>query len=688
MSSKGEIAARAVLTGVSLAVLVSSGAWGQSATPGSTIRLAPVIVQGSALSAEEEARERLEAIPGGTALVSASDLDAKANLTAGDALSNVHGLVVQSYFGGNDQPRIQIRGSGLQQNPSQRGILILQDGLPINQADGSYIVGLADFRQAEAIEVYRGYTANRLGATTLGGALNLISPTGSSNPGSIVGLEGGSFGQINTALQTGGKSGNLDGLVQFSSASRSGYRDYNDSDRINFNANVGAELNDAVTTRFFAGYTDLDFDVAGPVPKSWLKDRSRESYTGPNPALGNGPGPNVLRDRPYRETSQFRIGNRTSATYGAHLLDAALGYARTEDSFRYPVSTGVQDTDSDDLTLVLRYAYAPDASQPLPLFDSSVRYVVGSADRRYYLNKKGNKGALFGKNDLDSTTLSANTGFNLPLAERITLSPALTASYASRDNDDRYGAATRPVYDADGGGMASKTAADTGYSRDYSALSPSLGLSWRPNDDHMLFGAISRNFEPPTHDDLLATKGGTPDISPTGFTTTDLDAQTGTTVEIGWRGRAGIVDFDAGTYYSWIKDEILSLRDATNAPLGAMNADKTRHFGIEIGGTARLADDLSLRLAYTFQDFRFHDDPVRGDNYLAGAPRHLINSVVHYDITPRLFVETEVKWSPTKVPVDNMNTLYASPFAIVGLRSSFALTETVSIYGEARNIFD
>ncbi|MEA4836948.1 MAG: TonB-dependent receptor, partial [Rhodospirillaceae bacterium] len=46
------------------------------------------------------------------------------------------------------------------------------------------------------------------------------------------------------------------------------------------------------------------------------------------------------------------------------------------------------------------------------------------------------------------------------------------------------------------------------------------------------------------------------------------------------------------------------------------------------------------------------------------------------------------KWSPTKVPVDNMNTLYASPFAIVGLRSSFALTETVSIYGEARNIFD
>ena len=63
-----------------------------------------------------------------------------------------------------------------------------------------------------------------------------------------------------------------------------------------------------------------------------------------------------------------------------------------------------------------------------------------------------------------------------------------------------------------------------------------------------------RSFEPPTHDDLLATVYGTPNASPgacvnpnatpacsikgVAFATPDLKAQAATTVEGGWRGRA------------------------------------------------------------------------------------------------------------------------------------------------------
>ncbi|MCR6628603.1 MAG: TonB-dependent receptor [Magnetospirillum sp.] len=310
-----------------------------------------------------------------------------------------------------------------------------------------------------------------------------------------------------------------------------------------------------------------------------------------------------------------------------------------------------------------------------------------NADREYYINRNGSKGALFGRNELDSSTLAVNAGFNLPVAEKVVLSPALTIAYATRDNDDVYGAATRPTYNVMTGN-GSQTARDTSYSRDYTGISPSLGLSYRPAENHMLFGAVSRSFEPPTHDDLLATNGGTPNSSPTGFVTPDLDAQTGTTVEAGWRGGAGIVSVDAVTYYSWLKNEILSLRDATGVSLGAMNADRTRHLGLELGGNVQATDKLGLRMAYTYQDFRFQDDPVRGDNRLAGAPRHLVNAVVRYDLTPAWMVQTDVTWSPTRTPVDNMNTLYADPYTTVALRSSYALTEQVSVYGEARNIFD
>ena len=152
---------------------------------------------------------------GGVALVSQQDIPESANLTVSRALSSVPGVVVQDFFGGNDQPRIQIRGSGLQQNPVERGVLMLQNGLPINRADGSYIVGFANPRQAESIEVYRGYTANRLGATVLGGAINFVSPTGTSQPGVQMMLSGGSFGQIGGSAQAGFCKDNVDGLVEF-----------------------------------------------------------------------------------------------------------------------------------------------------------------------------------------------------------------------------------------------------------------------------------------------------------------------------------------------------------------------------------------------------------------------------------------------------------------------------------------
>jgi iron complex outermembrane receptor protein len=66
--------------------------------------------------------------------------------------------------------------------------------------------------------------ANRLGVMLLGGAINFTLPTGSSSP-----------------------------------------RTKATNQHVSVNGNVGIELSENVTTRFFAGYTDLGFDVAGPV---------------------------------------------------------------------------------------------------------------------------------------------------------------------------------------------------------------------------------------------------------------------------------------------------------------------------------------------------------------------------------------------------------------------------------------
>ena len=93
-----------------------------SAEDGSGAPLAP------SLQAE---RARLERVPGGTNLVTPQQEARLATLR--DALDYQPGIVIQDFFGATDQPRLNIRGSGIQSNPLNRGVLLLQDGLPLNE---------------------------------------------------------------------------------------------------------------------------------------------------------------------------------------------------------------------------------------------------------------------------------------------------------------------------------------------------------------------------------------------------------------------------------------------------------------------------------------------------------------------------------------------------------------------------
>ncbi len=682
----------------------SSVCMAQSAAPGATV-LDTIVVKGRAT---EPAAERLEALPGGVVRITAQDMPDTANLLVSRALRMAPGVVVQDFFGGNDQSRLQIRGSGLQQNPAERGVLILQDGLPLNRADGSYIVGFADPRRAAAIEVYRGYMANRLGATVLGGAINLVSPTGIDDPGASAIASGGSFGQAGAAGRAGTATESFDGMAQADYTRRNGYRAYNTSSRGSIGGNAGYLLSDTVKTRLFVNWTDLDFDVAGPLTQAEMAADPRQVHAGPvvTPSGPKNPGPNVVRDRPMREASQVLVGSRTSAEFGAHLVDAVLGYTYTDDDFRFPISSGVRNTDGGDFTGVLRYALRPDAAAQLPLFEATAQYSIGSADRENSINLSGTRGPQFGNSKLDATTLALYAGLNIPVAAQWTVSPALSYARATRDNDDRFVAAQRPTaaYNPANPTMRLPDGAvptvSTSYRRRYTGWSPNLGLSLKPDPQSFAFAAVSRSFEPPTHDDLLSTINGTPNSSAgrpippqpnlpaAAFSTPSLKAQRATTVEAGWRGARGIFGWDTVVYYSWVDNELLSLRDSSGNPLGAFNAGPTSHFGVELGLSAQLGAAFVARVNYLYQDFRFDDDPVRGDNRLAGAPPQVVSAQADYRFSDAWSMQGALRWNPQQTPVDNMNTLYAGRYVVVDLRARCRLSDRVTLFGEITNVFN
>jgi iron complex outermembrane recepter protein len=79
---------------------------------------------------------------------------------------------------------------------------------------------------------------------------------------------------------------------------------------------------------------------------------------------------------------------------------------------------------------------------------------------------------------------------------------------------------------------------------------------------------------------------------------------------------------------------------------------------------------------------------VRGNNRLAGAPPHLLHAQLHYQVTAAWMTQGAVRWSPVPIPVDNMNTLYADPYAVVDLRTEYRIDKTFRVFGEITNLFN
>jgi len=631
--------------------------------------------------------------------------------TVADAVAVEPGVIVQEFFGGNDQPRIQIRGSGLQQSPTERGLLVLRNGMPVNRADGSYIVGLAAPATAEAIEIWRGAAANRLGASVLGGAINFISPRAATDPGSRLSFNAGSFGQYGATGQTAFEGENSGTLMQFESSRKDGFRDINNESRRDFfEVNSEFRHRNGATTQLFFSVTDLDFDVAGPLTKAALAVDPAQNHAGPvvvGPGVIANPGPNVFRDLPRRAATQVLAGARTVFDAGEGRFDLGLSLSHTDDSFRFPISAGERVTDGWDRNLSVRYAFQPETVNGLPKFEVTLNTAFGTADRSYFHNVAGARGPQFGDNELEASTTSVHVGANLPLSDSLVLSPSLSYTHATRKNTDRWALPTRPTVAFNPGAPSvplppgAVPAVSNSYDRDFSGWSPRLALTWQPAERQTAWIAYSHGFEPPTHDDLLATTGGTPNSGPgrpnpadptlvaAAFVVANLRAQEADTFEVGWRGTTGAgFEWDLTAYHSRIDNEILSLRDVTGAPRGSVNADKTVHNGLEAAIGGPLSERLHGRLAWTWQDFRFDNDPVRGNNRLGGAPRHMINVTLAWDATDRLTLHGSARWVPEKTPVDNMNTLFADPYVVADLRAEYRLSDTVILQAGVTNLFD
>lgn len=617
-----------------------------------------------------EMKAELKTVAGGTNLVELDLLPAR-QATLQDALGFEAGVVMQSFFGGNDQPRLNIRGSGVQSNPVNRGVQLLYDGLPINAADGSFVIGFLDPKSAEMVSVHRGANGLRYGATTLGGAINLISRNGTSSASNVRG-EYGSDSRMGATLQLGGQDQALDYFTSLSHDRYDGYRHHSQSERTNFSGNLGYTFAKHIYNRTYLNYSDNYFDIPFVVPKAIaLKDQKQ--------ILGDGQTPldtllNVYKRDPHRDSQLLRVANKTRISQDETLHEIGLYYQLVEDTFTDPLKHNV----SDSHDYGVEYAYITGGSFISSHDDLLVALSLSQTDmdRDYFANnpQTGQPMQRFASQRLSANNAVLALQWQAMLSEHMQLSLAGQWVKSNRDIDDN-------------------TAAGMNQDKSYQNVNPKLGINYLPSDNIRLFANVSKTAEAPTFWELVSSTVSPRNPAKAKVLLNNLQEQTSTTVEVGSSGNLDDLSWDVSLYRTNVDDELISIVSdfAVNGKTDNYAAG-TIHQGVEVEFKAELAKnmfsrttDLATKIVYNYSDFYFDGGQYKG-NQIAGIPQHVVQAELSFTTHFGLYIAPNILWQPKETAVDHANSQFQDDYLLLGLKLSYQIDQNMRLYLDAQNL--
>jgi len=624
-----------------------------------TDTLTPIQVQTSAetgLTAPSlnQARERMERIPGGAALIEESAWRATQAATIKDVLDYTPGVFAQPKWG--EDARLSIRGSGLSRYYHLRGIALYQDGVPLNNADGSSDLQWIDPSAYHYAEVYKGANALRYGAGTLGGAVNFVTPTGHSASRLQGRIDLGSFGWRRTQLSSGFAGERLDGFITGSWQRQDGFRDHSGGNSLRASGNVGLRLSDNAETRFYLSATRIRQDIPGSLTRA---QALREPRRG---------APQNLANDWQRNIDGVRIANRTVLAAGANEYELGGWYAQSH--LRHPIFQYL-DNDYSDYGAYARLSNTSPLAGRDNRLSLGLTWSAGKVDASNHVNSAGRRGALLSHTDDSADNLTLYGENALDIVPGVSVITGMQYLHAERKRSDRY----------NGGLPATRSG-----SKSYGFFNPKLGLLWRPAPGVQVYGNLSRSAEAPTFGDMNFASANDLDR---------LKPQRATTFEIGTRGQSGDFGWDLAWYRARVKNEFQCISTLWNICDQTANLDRTIHQGVELGlhwtafkgvfAQGRDSDSIRLQGAYTFNDFRFDDDRDWGNNRIPGVPRHYLRAEARYQHPAGFYLGPNIEWVPKAYDTDNANSMQTASYVLLGMRAGWE-RGPYTWYIEGRNL--
>ena len=460
-------------------------------------------------------------------------------------------------------------------------------------------------------------------APLLGGAINMVTPTGETAPfGNRIRIDGGSFGLLREHAAMARQAGAWDVFAAATNQTGQGERSQSQQNIQFGSLNLGRSFGEDREVRLILNGGNIKQEIPGALTRVQFETDPKQASAG-----------NVARDY-ARDLRSLRGSLRTRWRLNESAVVEAGAYAIWKE-LDHPIFQ-VIDQESRNYGLFARLDWQGEVAGLRADGYAGAWLREGDLDSHLYVNRQGARGALASVAFQNAAARDIFAEGRLFVTDRLALVGGATWGAAERD----YRSFAVP-------GQPMTFNLSTG--KDFDWFAPRVGLLWEAPDGAQLFANLTRSVEPPNFGAL----------SPSGAGFSPVEAQEAWTAEAGARGRRGALTWDVTLYRAELDRELLMFSVDNDHPASTFNADETVHQGLEAALDWRLATGWRLRQTYAWSDFRFDGDAQYGDNRLPIVPEHLYRAELRYDHPAGWFAAPSAEWVPEGPWVDFANTVRA-----------------------------
>ena len=689
----------------------------------------------------------LESIPANVQSATAEDLEKSQSLDLTEFMNRNLGSVNINAAQNNPlQPDVQYRGfsaSPLLGLP--QGLAVYQNGVRLNEAFGDTVNwDLIPKSAINSINLIGG--ANPLfGLNTLGGALSIVTKNGFTNEGASLEASYGSFGRLQTSIESGGNNGTLGYFITASFFDENGWRDFSDSDALNLfgtlswrSENSTLDLNlahgdthlqgngpapvellaiDREAGFTFVDITENDMNLIDLEGTHWMSDDVQLSgnifYRWNDSDSFNGDGTSFIGCDDVGLLFQEDDVD-TGAGGDPEECDVAADHAGAT-----PIENQNGMTIADDQNAInnisqrVQKSYGGSLQTTFlqDLFQHENQLIVGAG----YFKGTANFASQIETASLTETRFTTRTGSFIP-DDRVqvdtstrTWSVYFTDTFGLSDTlnltlSGRYNKTNVKVQDETG-----LTPALNG-DHDFGRFNPAVGLTWQAQENLNLYTSYSESSRAPTPVELSCADPDAPCTLPNAFLADPpLDQVVAKGVEAGVRGNyADMINWNLGLFHTINKDDIIfqSTGGTTGNEGFFDNIGDTKRQGVELGLNGDYGPlNWFLNYSYvkaTFDSSFITNSPthpqadangliqVNSGDRIPGIPDHTLKLGADYAFSDAFSLGADMVYNTGQyLRGDEANLLdKTDSYTVVNIHANYQVNKMVSVFARVNNLFD